>query len=379
MAYLLVALTFIASILFYSFYPRTDTLELLDMPMAETAIYDLVSQHTAIVNAATVTKVQQGRTRQTYELLSGNWPRFTGRSVNGRLDAAQFVSSNDLLFRDFVPPMYLESSEQQNMRVLMPTSALVCVNNYTSLAGEDCGASAENSVSNSNLAWGTSDFIITVMSLKEIHDEFGLHSLKLLERALGRVSLLTNYDNDMGKDACIDSSGNPVSCSVAGAQTSPKMHLTTNCGIIVNRAGFDSINALDYDPNNANYALANTKHVTVTIPKAFTSKYTGIGDRTHLACITSLKATYAGCCTGLSRNLCGASTEVGRYGCFWNVAKSKCDSICASYGTQNECEVTNGTKYGCKWRRYNEKGAATSVGKCTNSCGIKRVYPKKIQ
>lgn len=380
MAYLLVALTFMASILFYSFYPRTDTLELLDMPMAESAIYDLISQHTAVVEAANVTRVQQGNSRQTYELPATNWPRFTGRKFqDGRLDPSQFVSSNYLLYRDFVPPMYLESSEQLDVRQAEPVSALLCVNNFTGVASAICGAGAEMIAAvDPNMAWGTSDFIITTMSLKEIQDEFGLRSLRLLERALGRASFLTNYDNNMGKNACVNSSGNIVDCSAEGAQISPKMHLTTNCGIIVARDNFDSANVLDYDPNNAHYALANTKYVTVTIPDTFTSQFPGIGDRTHLACITSLKGTYAGCCNGLTQTACGTATETGRYGCLWNAAKSKCNSICETYGTQNECEVTKGPKYGCKWRRYNELGAATSSGKCVNSCGIKRIYPKRI-
>lgn len=54
MFYMLAMVTFLSSILIYSLYPRSDGVTSIDIPTAESAAMELVAQHSAALQAATV-------------------------------------------------------------------------------------------------------------------------------------------------------------------------------------------------------------------------------------------------------------------------------------------------------------------------------------
>ena len=68
MFYLLAMATFLSSILIYSLYPRSDGVTLIDIPTAESAAMELVAQHSAALQAATVlTADTDGNRSMKYE------------------------------------------------------------------------------------------------------------------------------------------------------------------------------------------------------------------------------------------------------------------------------------------------------------------------
>lgn len=381
MAYLLVVLTFLASILFYSFYPRSDAINLVDKPEAQSLIFELVAQHSAAVQAATtrITPIKQdaarGRNRMRYEMANANfpaWPKFFKADPNadenaekpGLLSEAQY---SDPSFGIFMP----DAVRQYNLR---PQSLLLCVNNQTAKASAFCGNN-------------TSDFIITIMSLDAIGSEYGPRQMTMLERALGESTFLANYDHNM-LTTLYDSTETKIR---------NKAHLTTNCGIVASRAHYPSFtdegDAKAYDPYNAEFVLSNTRGPLVTLPRTFTNNYNvvavgdtagKIGDRTHLLCITELKLTYVGCCN--ERNWDNVSDDLAdeascnAVNCSWSSTDKRCTcSPITACGTASDGK--DGLKYGCRWNNNACVSACeqyTSSGTCNAAIDIGCVWYPKI-
>ena len=426
MAYLLIALAFLGSILFYSFYPRSDAVNLIDKPEAQALILELVAQHSAAVQAATVVikpNQQNAGTelnKMRYEVATANfpaWPKFFKEPANanpedekpGLLSEEQF---SDRSFGLFMP----DNIRQYNLR---PQSLLLCVNNETAMAGKICGAKRTK-----DTPQGTSDFIITIMSLNAIASEYGPRQMAFLERALGESTYLTRYDHNMSAPLC-HKNGQYVPCS--GVETDEikiknKLHLTTNCGIVISPT--TSIPEY-YDGLNAEFVLSNTRHQIVSLPRTFTNNYNvdgndiigKIGDRTHLLCITELKLTYAGCCgenwDNLNRDTCEAyncewsntdekcSCEEGpkksacgtneygldgKYGCVWDTTKNACVSACSRYDNYTDCTTdVVAQSIGCMWQPASCKPGTSgctadkvheTLGTCVGSCGNAMRLPK---
>ena len=234
MAYLLMILTFTALILFYSFYPRTDTVELLDKPMAKTAVAELIAQHSAALQAATVLHKQaDGTNKMAYEVWN---------LTNNVITSTEYQS--------FMTPGLVPSAEK-------PVSVRICVNNATGEISNTCGVRTTNT--NVSFPKGTTDFIITYLPKKNIDDEYGKYLGGLAVRALGENVYLTNYTE--------------------------KQHLTTNCGIMEE----GTANEFDEYPE---YVLSNTRYQTVSVPGAFTRMLGNLGDASYLMCITRVSVAY---------------------------------------------------------------------------------------
>ena len=403
MAYLLVALAFMASILFYSFYPRSDGIETIDKPAAKATVLELLAQHSAAVSAATVLVVppesdKVSPNRQDYEV---GWPRFKHN------DADQGMVEYGL-YAEFMPPFH----RFDEWYVGRPQTFLVCMDNETATYNNPTN---RTSVCAKKTGMGSTDLLITIVSLKGLEAEYGPQYTTMVERALGESTYLSNYDHNMTKNRCrksgtngytftdcpatytINSNGN-MTTTGGTYRFDNKAHLTTNCGILVYKGAgnFDSSFTKDYDVNGE-YVLSNTRHETVSVPRMFTNNYgsTGarIGNRTHLACITELYSTYAGCCdveipansttcaaAGSTRctwnattqtctcddtyksNICGTATS-GKFGCTWS--SGKCVSVCGNYTGRTNCEGQS--RKGCIWN--------TQTQKCEGSCGNMSVRP----
>ena len=109
MFYSLTILTLLASILFYSFYPRNDGIKNVDMPAAKAYVTEFVAHHMAAVEAARAISYDStaGKNKMAYE----SW------IPNSQIDIANYVN--------YMPPNTPENV--LNDRIANPT--LYCFDN----------------------------------------------------------------------------------------------------------------------------------------------------------------------------------------------------------------------------------------------------------
>ncbi|MGN1091509.1 MAG: hypothetical protein ACI4RJ_03365 [Alphaproteobacteria bacterium] len=179
MFYSLTILTLLASILFYSFYPRNDGIKNVDMPAAKAYVTEFVAHHMAAVEAARAISYdsEAGKNKMAYE----SW------IPNSQIDIANYVN--------YMPPNTPENV--LNDRIANPT--LYCFDNANGSQSNCAQRTANTADSN----FGSSDYIITFLDAGEAIDA----------RALGEKMFLTSY--------------------------SPDEHLKTQCGILVEGSADD--------------------------------------------------------------------------------------------------------------------------------------------
>lgn len=172
MFYSLTILTLLASILFYSFYPRNDGIKNVDMPAAKAYVTEFVAHHMAAVEAARVISYDSaaGKNKMAYESWTPN----------------EIIGIE--LYVNYMPPNTPENV--LNHRIADPT--LYCFDNEDGSRSSNCARRTANIADR-----GSSDYIITFLDLDESIDA----------RALGEKMFLTSY--------------------------SPDEHLKTQCGILV--------------------------------------------------------------------------------------------------------------------------------------------------
>ncbi len=284
MFYLLASLTFIATILFYSFYPRTDTVELLDKPAAKTAVAELLAQHTAALQAATIIKkTTEGKTTMAYE----DWP--SDPDYNNK----QWDNGFPIVAEKFIPflPAGMVRSE------IPPKSVVFCTDNMSGEKSDVCAKRYVEKDENGNYtSYGTTDFVITYTTMEALDVLYGTYISNLTPRALGEAVYFTEYKDEV--------------------------HLTTNCGVLEEIT--DTIPPTqDYDTNNATHILDNTRFETVSVPKAFTDTLDN-DNLTYLVCITRISVAYGdtSCTQQENKTICNQKNEQG---CYWNNTYNKCD------------------------------------------------------
>ena len=238
MFYLLASLTFLTSILIYSLYPRADGVTTFDMPTARTAAMELAAQHSAALQAATVlTTDEEKNTIMFYK----NWG-------SGQIDQSSYTA--------FLPSTFTPNPNEY----YRPSSQILCVDNKTAASTSSC---AIQNADIENGFYGTTDFVITHISLPALANTYGEYTANLVPRALGQLTHFTDYDE--------------------------KRHLTTNCGLILK----GKITNRDFDPNNAEYSLTDTRYGTVNLPYAFTAETPNFNDnQEYVACITRVSVAY---------------------------------------------------------------------------------------
>ncbi len=233
MFYLLAVVTFLATILFYSFYPRTDGIKTMDKPWARTAVSDMVVRHTSAQEAARVVSFDTttGKNKAAY----ANWTVGT-------------LTTN--FYADFLPTGF------QVYTTNVPTTRLLCIDNETGAASATCGVYSANT----NIAFpkGTTDFLMTYTPLENVQAQVGTYLANVAKRSLGETVFLTKY--------------------------TPEEHLRVNCGVVDCSAGIATGN--DFDPAGT-CMLNNTRYLTVRLPRQITAADDGL-----LMCITRLGAAY---------------------------------------------------------------------------------------
>ena len=244
MFYSLAILTLLASILFYSFYPRNDGVKMQDMPRAKSQVTDMLAHHMAAVEAARVLSydTETGRYKMAYE----NW--ITSNSVaNGS------AISKDL-YVSYLPPNFNSTTFNNgaNPESSIDKILLYCFNNKDGSRSEAC---AQRKVDIEHGDYGSSDYIITFMET---------YTGTLEARALGEKMHLTGYASNA--------------------------HLKTICGI-AEPLSDDGEPDEDYDYKGL-CMVSNTRYQTVRLPRFFNNACTG--DNYYLVCITQLSAAYDG-------------------------------------------------------------------------------------
>ena len=232
MFYMLAMVTFLSSILIYSLYPRSDGVTSIDIPTAESAAMELVAQHSAALQAATVlTADANGNKSMKYE----KWG-------NGQISKEKYSS---FLAGSFTNP------------TIRPYSMILCQDNATASATSSCAQRNADTVAN---VYGTTDFVITYISKADIAKNYGEYIANLTPRALGKLTHFTPYET--------------------------KLHLTTNCGLVESR----DLDGKDFDPNNATHHLTNTRYDTFNLPAAFTEVLDS--NLEYIVCITRISRAY---------------------------------------------------------------------------------------
>ena len=255
MLYLLAAMTFLSSLLIYSLYPRTDNVKRVDLPVAKLAATELVMRHNAALQAATLLRTDSnGKKYMKYE----DW------TSNGK--APYTITTQDI--KTFLPKN--ANIDYKSQSLSMPIASLIlCIDNATAAPASNCAQRKANTKAEA-ASFGTTDFLITYTSLSATAGHYGTYYALLTPRALGQMTHFTEYD--------------------------PERHLSTNCGIIQK----GRLAGKDFDPNNAEYLLSNTRHQTVNLPIAFTNMLSTITDTNkekvldhyYIACITRLSVAY---------------------------------------------------------------------------------------
>lgn len=242
MFYSLAILTLLASILFYSFYPRNDGIKVQDMPRAKSLVTDMLAHHMAAVEAARVLSYDE--TTQRNKMAYENWA------------SGGFTAINKNFYASYLPPNFASTTFNSDPDSHNPNGVpyLYCFDNSNGTLATSCAQRKADIDSNN---FGTSDYIITFM---------GTDSGTLDARALGEKMHLTNY--------------------------APNEHLKTICGIaelVDSQGNADE----DYD-YQGRCMVSNTRHMTVRLPRYFNSSIFCDSENYYLVCITQLSAAYDG-------------------------------------------------------------------------------------
>ena len=205
MFYALTIVTLLATILFYSFYPRNDGIRTVDMPTQKAIVMQLVAQHAAAVEAARI--VSYDHINQRNQMAYEQWTRPQGEEQHVMVQIGSQIP--DSLYDQFLPPGFQRG---------YAFTSLYCIDNSNGLGASECGVRKADST-RPTLQQGTTDLIVSYM----------LPDDKLQYRALGETVYLTNY--------------------------SDAEHLKINCGIAT----------CDLD----GCIVDNTRYQTVTLPASF--------------------------------------------------------------------------------------------------------------
>ena len=234
MFYSLAILTLLASILFYSFYPRNDGIKNVDMPNLKVDATEILAHHMAAVEAARVLfrdSEDNNKLKMTYQTWTEN------RSIS---------------FDNY--SSHMPAGTQAST---FATPKLYCFNNSDGTTG-NC---AQRTANRTNNIYGSSDYIITFG---------GKFDDTLTARALGEKVHLTSY-----------------------AQNE---HLKALCGILEYvepiTASSESDKQVEYDYQGT-CMITNTRYQSVRLPRRFVCTEEGTGSYTgHLVCITQISTAY---------------------------------------------------------------------------------------
>ena len=243
MFYALAIVTFIATILFYSLYPRNDGMRMVEMPQAKTELSEMIAVHNAAVDAAKV--IVYDKTAHRNQMDYERWYAKNKLGVKGHNDGIKFEVYSQFLptgFTDkqnFFPRLWCTDNSSDAGNVKYPCNH--SITNYAAPATDT-----------------TTDYIVTLSN--------GPEQNPLYRRALGELTLLHGYSNE---------------------DNVPR--LSTYCGTI-DCTSEGPAGMTEYDPNGR-CVLTNTRDVTIRLPRIIGSGENHDFDG-YLACITRIGVTY---------------------------------------------------------------------------------------
>ena len=188
-------LTILASILYFSFYPRNDPLQVIDKPIADSLTAPLIAQHMAALKDASIIVYREKNQvnnshaiTQKYILEAENTlnPSSSLNSFNSLENAGSYFKVTDKAIK-----YYLPKGIERNTAFY---SYITCFSNGQ--LTNKCGCTNENGEEKC-----TTDFLITI---GKIPSEWGYYG-KLAPRALAERLFLTKYTEDTNL---------PVTCGI---------------------------------------------------------------------------------------------------------------------------------------------------------------------
>lgn len=229
MFYALAIVTFLATILFYSLYPRNDGIKTIDMPSIKAEMAEMLAVHNAAVDAAKIVSYndEKKRNQMAYETWS--------------VDADFNISFAD--YRSFLPTGF---TNEQNF-----TPKLLCIDNKNS-SGTPIHGCNHIIADSADPNYGTTTDYIVTLAENDNH---------LVARALGELTFFQNY---------------------SGKTNDP--HLRTYCGYVDCSGGHASSEEFD---SEGGCVLNNTRYRPIRLPRNITGNNDG-----NLICITRLSVTY---------------------------------------------------------------------------------------
>lgn len=241
MYYWLALFTFIASMLFYSFYPRSDAVKMVDKPKASVLVEPFIAQHLVALDAVQLKDnddvmayipAMAGTTSGLLTVPAGGYGKIElDKDAFGHFNTTSIVFNNQF------------------------TSAVFCILNETPSTEKlttSCGQTAGS--------MATTDFLVTYGSVPESWGYYGM----LAPRVLGEKAFLAPYDE--------------------------KYHARTQCGVVDMGDGLVvRTPTSDFDPESG-IVLNNSRYQVVTVPRYIAAKL-NLAPR-DLMCITRLSAAY---------------------------------------------------------------------------------------
>ena len=240
-------LTFVASLLYFSFFPRNDGLRLIDKPQADALVAPFVAQHMAALRAAKH-KNETDTPDYITEMLNSSINLFNQKNANIGVISKSAIRSylpQGTSLNDFTDTLSSEGFK----------SIIICINNTTGQLSASCGLTDENA------AYTTSDFLITYGAIPSY---WGDYYTALSPRALGERLFLTDYTQ--------------------------QYHLPATCGVLSCTAP-EAPAGTDYQPGST-CVVDTTRYRVVYLPKAFINSAPIAGDADTLVCISRLSAAY---------------------------------------------------------------------------------------
>ena len=241
-------LTFVASLLYFSFFPRNDGLRLIDKPQADALVAPFVAQHMAALKAVKH-KNENDVPDYISEMLNTSINLFNQKSAN-----IGVVSSPAI--RSYLPQGTVLNDFSDTLSGSGFASIVLCINNTSGELSASCGLTDENA------AYTTSDFLITYGAIPSY---WGDYFTALSPRALGERLFLTDYTQ--------------------------QYHLPATCGVLSCTAPTAPAGT-DYQPGS-NCVVDTTRHRVVYLPNAFMDKVPIPANRDVLVCISRLSAAYS--------------------------------------------------------------------------------------
>lgn len=199
-------LTILASILYFSFYPRNDPLQVIDKPIADSLTAPLIAQHMAALKDASIIVYGEISDVNNSHTINQKYILETKEVLNQDQSSLRYCGGSYPCFQvtEDAVNYYLPKGIKQNTDF---KSYITCFSNDSGQPTDKCGCTNEGIEGEEKC---TTDFLITIGEIPDEWDYYG----KLAPRALAERLFLTKYTKDTNLPVTcgiLDCSGNSSS------------------------------------------------------------------------------------------------------------------------------------------------------------------------